>query len=83
MRAQYEDPLSSYSFGWSHGREAMEDGQVDSLKGSYYANPLVDNDNLPQDLRDQYPSYCRFGHSAVKSIHVTYCCTICTTLQSH
>ncbi|EIE20063.1 Clavaminate synthase-like protein [Coccomyxa subellipsoidea C-169] len=57
--ARYEDPPSSYSFGWSHGREAMEDGRVDTLKGSYYANPLVDNENLPQDLQDQYPSYCR------------------------
>ncbi|BDA45318.1 hypothetical protein COCOBI_07-1050 [Coccomyxa sp. Obi] len=57
--AQYEDPASSYSFGWSHGREAMEDGRVDSLKGSYYANPLVENTNLPEDLQSEYPSYCR------------------------
>lgn len=59
--ARYEDPPSSYSFGWSHGREAMEDGRADTLKGSYYANPLVDNDNLPEDLRTQYPSYCRLN----------------------
>ncbi|KAK9901379.1 hypothetical protein WJX75_009476 [Coccomyxa subellipsoidea] len=57
--ACYEDPPSSYSFGWSHGREAMEDGRADTLKGSYYANPLVDNNNLPEDLTTQYPSYCR------------------------
>lgn len=38
-RQRYEDPGSSYSFGWSWGKELMN-GKRDTMKGSYYANPL-------------------------------------------
>ena len=37
----------------------MEEGRLDSLKGSFYANPMQDNEDMAAHLREQYPSYCR------------------------
>ncbi|KAL5535240.1 hypothetical protein ACEPAF_3334 [Sanghuangporus sanghuang] len=55
-KEKYVDSKSKYSFGWSHGKEIMN-GKPDTLKGSYYANPLVDNpDSSPQD-RQSHPEY--------------------------
>lgn len=34
VRDLYEDPESSYNFGWSHGKEAMASGRMDVHKGS-------------------------------------------------
>ncbi|CAL5228686.1 g11861 [Coccomyxa viridis] len=59
VRESYADPASSYSFGWSHGKEALEDGVFDTLKGSFYANPMQDNIHMEDRLQQQYPSYCR------------------------
>lgn len=50
------DPKSRYSFGWSHGKEIMN-GKPDTLKGSYYANPVVDSPTVSPDLRAAYPEY--------------------------
>jgi hypothetical protein len=38
-KARLEDPASNYNVGWSHGKEALEGGRLDKLKGSFYANP--------------------------------------------
>ncbi|KAH0842800.1 Clavaminate synthase-like protein [Fonsecaea pedrosoi] len=43
------DAASHYEVGWSHGKEALKDGQYDTMKGSYYVdcqsffleNPIV------------------------------------------
>ncbi|GJE87720.1 clavaminate synthase-like protein [Phanerochaete sordida] len=55
-RERFADPKSRYSFGWSHGKEIMN-GKPDTLKGSYYANPVLDEPNVPKELRDAYPEY--------------------------
>lgn len=39
----YTRPDCDYSVGWSRGQESMSPGQRDSLKGSFYANPLTDD----------------------------------------
>ncbi|KAG2486583.1 hypothetical protein HYH03_014753 [Edaphochlamys debaryana] len=52
--ASLEDPESHYSFGWSLGREALSDGRPDSFKGSFYANPLAD-DQLVSSADDFRP----------------------------
>ncbi|KAJ7462789.1 Clavaminate synthase-like protein, partial [Mycena galericulata] len=56
VREKYADPRSRYSFGWSHGKEVMN-GKPDLLKGSYYANPVVDNPNVSPAFREAYPEY--------------------------
>ncbi|CAG8949114.1 hypothetical protein HYFRA_00002243 [Hymenoscyphus fraxineus] len=33
-----ENPTAKYLTGWSLGKETLKNGQVDTLKGSYYAN---------------------------------------------
>ncbi|GAA6062694.1 hypothetical protein JCM10212_004752 [Sporobolomyces blumeae] len=40
-REKYTHEASSYSFGWSHGKEIMN-GEPDRLKGSFYNNPTSD-----------------------------------------
>lgn len=55
-RERCADPSSRYSFGWSHGKEIMN-GKPDSLKGSYYANPIIDNPDVEPELRVAYPEY--------------------------
>jgi len=56
VREKYTDPKSRYSFGWSHGKEIMN-GRPDLLKGSYYANPIVDNPSVAAAERIAYPEY--------------------------
>ncbi|KAG8833769.1 hypothetical protein FRC17_010142 [Serendipita sp. 399] len=55
-REKYADASSRYSFGWSLGKEIMN-GKPDTLKGSYYANPIVDSPSVPEDQQAQYPEY--------------------------
>ncbi|CAG9463205.1 unnamed protein product [Pedinophyceae sp. YPF-701] len=61
--AAYEDPLSRYAFGWSFGKEVLQDGVADTLKGSFYANPLHDRptEGQPgaQALLQRLPGLCR------------------------
>ncbi|KAH9937403.1 Clavaminate synthase-like protein [Fomitopsis serialis] len=56
VREHYADPRSKYSFGWSHGKETMN-GRPDTLKGSYYANPIVDTPDVTAGQREAYPEY--------------------------
>ncbi|KAI0651551.1 Clavaminate synthase-like protein [Trametes meyenii] len=55
-RERYADSRSRYSFGWSHGKEIMN-GKPDTMKGSYYANPVLDEPNVSSELRETYPEY--------------------------
>jgi len=41
IKEKYVHLESSYSFGWSHGKENLQ-GKPDISKGSYYANPQYD-----------------------------------------
>lgn len=47
---------TSYSFGWSHGKEVMN-GKPDTQKGSYYANPLLDHPEVSDEKRAAHPEY--------------------------
>ena len=49
---------SHYSFGWSHGKEMLSPGQVDTFKGSYYANPQYDRPIDDEALIKEHPAYC-------------------------
>ncbi|KAF8036497.1 hypothetical protein BT93_C2273, partial [Corymbia citriodora subsp. variegata] len=57
-KKELEDPNSRYNFGWSHGKEKLESGKPDTLKGSFYANPLLDVPTTEESLIMRYPSYC-------------------------
>lgn len=54
-KEKYAHPASHYSFGWSHGKEMMKDGKVDTAKGSYYANPVYDSLTEDESLKEKYP----------------------------
>ncbi|KAF8649881.1 hypothetical protein AX16_005643 [Volvariella volvacea WC 439] len=56
VREKYTHAASRYSFGWSHGKEIMN-GKPDTLKGSYYANPTVDEPTISETERNAYPEY--------------------------
>ncbi|KIM67035.1 hypothetical protein SCLCIDRAFT_1210495 [Scleroderma citrinum Foug A] len=58
VKERYTDPESSYSFGWSHGKEIMN-GKPDTLKGSYYANPIIDGPNVSPTMKEQHREYYR------------------------
>jgi hypothetical protein len=59
---RYTRPECNYSIGWSRGQECMKPGQRDSLKGSFYANPLRDyctDDDAMQTHSSANPmTYC-------------------------
>jgi isopenicillin N synthase-like dioxygenase len=60
VKATYEDKDSLYNFGWSCGKETLENGLPDVNKGSYYANPLIDEPAQgSKELEKQYYAYCR------------------------
>ncbi|KAK8595636.1 hypothetical protein V6N13_000337 [Hibiscus sabdariffa] len=58
VKKELEDPQSRYNFGWSHGKEQLESGKPDHLKGSFYANPLLDVPTNDASLIQRYASYC-------------------------
>nr|GMD17835.1 Iron/ascorbate oxidoreductase [Ipomoea batatas] len=41
VKRELEDADSRYSFGWSYGKE-KQDGKLDKLKASFFANPILD-----------------------------------------
>jgi len=51
--ARCEDPASLWSFGWSRGRERLSDGRPDTFKGSFYANPVLDDPNGPPATEEE------------------------------
>ncbi|KAH7686590.1 Isopenicillin N synthase-like protein [Dioscorea alata] len=59
VKRDLEDPESSYCLGWSHGREKLESGKLDTFKGSFYGNPILDEPTTDVSLLKRYPSYCR------------------------
>ncbi|XP_020105822.1 uncharacterized protein LOC109722263 isoform X3 [Ananas comosus] len=59
VKKEFEDPESRYNFGWSHGKEKLESGKLDTFKGSFYANPILDMPTTDVALMHRYPSYCR------------------------
>lgn len=58
-KQKLEDPDSRYNFGWSHGKERVENGKLDTMKGSFYANPILDVPTNDSSLLKRYPAYCR------------------------
>ena len=65
------------SFGWSHGKEIMN-GKPDTLKGSYYANPIVDRPTVPAHDRDAHPEYYgeniwpRAGEKGIEGFEIAF-----------
>ncbi|KAJ1400285.1 Non-heme dioxygenase N-terminal domain [Sesbania bispinosa] len=59
VKEELEDPHSRYNNGWSHGKEKLESGKPDLLKGSFYANPILDTPTTETSLIQRYPAYCR------------------------
>jgi isopenicillin N synthase-like dioxygenase len=59
QKTALEDPLSSYNFGWSQGKEKLENGAYDTSKASFYANPLTDRPTDDPKLIEHQPAYCR------------------------
>lgn len=58
IKNKYVHEESSYSFGWSHGKEKLQ-GKPDISKGSYYANPQYDK---PIDDEKIIKSHSPFVH---------------------
>lgn len=57
--SELEDEDSSYSIGWSHGKETLEGGIPDFFKGSFYANPIHDKLDVTEEELRLHPSYTR------------------------
>jgi isopenicillin N synthase-like dioxygenase len=55
-----ENSPSSYLVGWSRGKETLKDGKYDTLKGSYYANP-VQNSELHQKAVEKFPNLPQYN----------------------
>lgn len=57
--AKLEKPEAKYDVGWSCGKETLADGRYDTLKGSYYAQP-IHNEELEAKARRLYPNVPEF-----------------------
>ncbi|TIA93212.1 hypothetical protein E3P81_01036 [Wallemia ichthyophaga] len=55
-KERYADEESSFSFGWSRAKEYMN-GMPDTLKGSYYGNPLLDRPQVDPTIQRRHPEY--------------------------
>ncbi|XP_031094754.1 uncharacterized protein LOC115999119 isoform X2 [Ipomoea triloba] len=75
VKQELEDPHSRYNFGWSHGKEKLESGKPDTLKGSFYANPVFDVPTTEKSLIERYSSYCGrniWPHSALPELEMAF-----------
>ncbi|EMC93749.1 hypothetical protein BAUCODRAFT_74857 [Baudoinia panamericana UAMH 10762] len=52
--AKLERPETRYNVGWSCGKETLANGRYDTLKGSFYAQPVSD-DELEEKASSLYP----------------------------
>eukprot|EP00478_Filoreta_tenera_P000582 GABV01000587.1.p1 GENE.GABV01000587.1~~GABV01000587.1.p1 ORF type:complete len:411 (+),score=177.70 GABV01000587.1:28-1233(+) len=69
VQDKYTDAKSHWSFGWSHGKEAMKNGKPDFAKGSFYANPFRDSwPEVKDDLKNEYASF--FGDNLWPTEHI-------------
>lgn len=59
IAAKLERPEAKYGLGWSCGKETLADGRYDTLKGSYYAQP-IHNSELEATGRKLYPNLPEF-----------------------
>uniref|UniRef100_A0A0E0HHY4 Fe2OG dioxygenase domain-containing protein n=1 Tax=Oryza nivara TaxID=4536 RepID=A0A0E0HHY4_ORYNI len=68
VKKELEDPDSRFNFGWSHGKEKLESGKLDTFKGSFYANPILDapttDDVLVRRLYSIYLTGCLVSQGA-------------------
>jgi isopenicillin N synthase-like dioxygenase len=55
-KEKYVHKESSYSFGWSHGKEKLQ-GKPDLSKGSFYANPQYDRPVDDENIIREYPAF--------------------------
>ena len=59
-KTEVESPESNYQTGWSHGKEIFA-GKPDYAKGSFYANPLIDDittiRQVSKDLQKSNPAF--------------------------
>lgn len=53
IKEKYVNKESHYTIGWSYGKEMIPDFS----KGSYYANPLIDEPTTDTELIKKYPSF--------------------------
>jgi isopenicillin N synthase-like dioxygenase len=53
----YEHEQSKYAIGWSRGKEKLQDGNPDFMKGSFYANPQHDRPVDDPYLIETYPEF--------------------------
>jgi len=74
VQQKYESPETLYAFGWSRGKEKMKNGQPDTAKGSFYANPLHDEPTKDEELIKKYPA--NYSKNIWPTEHVP-------TLESH
>lgn len=56
IQQKYETPNTFYSFGWSRGKEKLQNGKYDTAKGSFYANPVYDEPTKDKKLIEKYPA---------------------------
>lgn len=54
-KEKYVNKKSFFSVGWSYGKEKMKNNIPDFAKGSYYANPLIDQPTEDIELIKKYP----------------------------
>ncbi|KAK5188159.1 hypothetical protein LTR16_008632, partial [Cryomyces antarcticus] len=59
-----ECPEAKWLVGWSCGKEMLKNGQYDSLKGSYYANP-VQSFIGTRKAQQMYPDLLEYNSSNV------------------
>nr|GMD98667.1 uncharacterized protein LOC109153162 isoform X1 [Ipomoea batatas] len=61
VKRELEDPDSRYSFGWSYGKE-KQDGKLDKLKASFFANPILDVPTTePSNIQCKISFLCSVG----------------------
>jgi isopenicillin N synthase-like dioxygenase len=64
IKEKLEKPQANYGLGWSCGKETLADGRYDTLKGSFYANPIY-NAELQKKSRELYPDFPEFTNDNV------------------
>ena len=57
VKTALERPDACYAFGYSIGREVMENEQTEDLKMSFYNNPVSEAGDVDPEMMKQHPNF--------------------------
>ena len=77
VKTALERPDACYAFGYSIGREVMDNEQTEDLKMSFYNNPVSEAGDVDPEMLKQHPNFVGLVLSAATRVFLPYAAACC------